>query len=49
MTALSSVSEPQQRRSAEVAATLARHKTLITGGVYAATIVFTLLIVALLG
>jgi hypothetical protein len=49
MTTLSTGSEPQPRRWAVVAARLARHKTLITGGVYAATIVLTLVIVALLG
>jgi hypothetical protein len=48
MTALSSVREPPRPRAA-VAATVARHKTLITGGLYAATIVLTLVIVALLG
>jgi len=49
MTTLSTVGEPQPRRSAELAATLARHRTLITGAVYAATVVLTLVIVALLG
>jgi len=49
MTTLSSVRERQPRRWAVVAATFTRHKTLITGGICAATIVLTLVVVALLG
>jgi hypothetical protein len=49
MTVLASVREPQARRQVIVPATFARHKALITCGVYAAALLLTLVIVALLG
>jgi len=49
MTTLSRVTEPQPRRWAVVAARLAPHEALMTGGVYDATVVLTVVLVPLLG
>jgi hypothetical protein len=49
VTTHSAVVEPPTRRWVGIAATLAPHMTLITGGLYAATIVLTLAIASLLG
>jgi len=49
MTTLSRVTEPQPRRWAVVAARLAPHEALMTGGVYDAKVVLTVVLVPLLG